>query len=178
MKNRSHILIVILACLLLPLNAYAMKHGDMSKMDHGDMKGMDHGDMKGMDHGDMKGMDHSSMNMDGETIPLGEVDVDGVKGSAYLLDVSEAMAKHGMKTTHHLMIKFTGVDDGEEIVKGRAAAKVKGADGKESKAFKMMKMDGAFGTDLTLDQQGPYQFNIGTKLSDKKKRIFSFTFEK
>ena len=96
--------LLLAAFLALPVSGIAMKHGDMSKMDHGDMSKMD--------HGDMKGMDHSGMNMEGETIPLGEVDVDGVKGSAYLLDVSKAMAKHGMKTTHHLMVKFTGIDDG------------------------------------------------------------------
>ncbi len=137
-------------CMTLPISSFAMKHTEM---------------------------DHGSMQMDGETIPLGEMVVDGVKGTAYLLDVSEAMAKHGMKTTHHLMINFTDTETGDAIVKGRAATKVKGADGKESKAFKMMSMAKAFGADLTLDQQGPYQFRIGTKLKDKKKRTFSFTLK-
>ena len=169
MKFSISILLFVLG-LSLPVSGFAMKHAEM---EHNDKK-KEHG---GMDH-DMSKMDHSSMQMDGETIPLGEVEVDGVKGTAYLLDVSKAMAKHGMKTTHHLMINFTNVESSEAIVKGRAATKVKMADGKESKAFKMMKMDKAFGTDLTLDQDGPYQFRIGTKLQDKKKRTFSFSFDK
>lgn len=121
-------------------------------------------------------MDHGKMSMGGEELPLGEVVVDGVKGTATLLDVSEAMAKHGMKTTHHLMVKFTNAETGALISKGRAAAKVQKAEGKESKAFKMMQMEGSFGTDLTLDPQGSYQFRVGTKLMDKKKRNFTFEF--
>lgn len=143
-------MLMVLACLLLPLNVFAMKHGDMSS---------------------------DSMNMGGKSISLGQVDVEGVQASAYLLDVGGAMAKHGMKTTHHLMIKFADIDSGKHIAKGRAAVKVTDAAGRESKAFKMMKMDGAFGTDLTLDQQGPYKFKVGTKLSDGGKRTFNFQFD-
>jgi len=144
--KRCFYILCTFLCLLLPFNVLAMK------------------------------MNHASMEMAGESIPLGEVEVDGVKASARLLDVGKAMAEHGMKTTHHLMVKFTSVESGEVISTGRAATKVKTADGKESKAFKMMAMDDAFGTDLTLDQQGHYQFDVGTKLKDKKKRVFSFTF--
>lgn len=149
-------ILLLFVCLSLPLSGFAMKHGDMKT--------------------EMGEMDHDSMQMGGAKVLLGEVEVEGVKAQAYLLDVGEAMAKHGMKTTHHLMVEFTDLTKNKPLTKGRAAAKVRLNDGKESKARKMMRMDGAFGTDLTLDQTGDYHFKVGTKL-DGKKRVFEFQYE-
>lgn len=127
--------------------------------------------MKDMDHDSMTGM-----NMGGDMIMLKDQTVDGVVGSAHLMDVKEKMAEHGMKMTHHIMVAF--MDDSKQMLdKGQVAVKVQSPDGKLGKAMKMMGMSGAFGVDITLDQKGTYQFMVGTKLPDGKKRTFHFTYD-
>ena len=164
------ILMILLAFLLLfPAAGFTMKH-----MEHGkdEMKGMEHGkdDMKGMDHGSMK------MDMDGDAIMLQNHEVDKVTGMAHLLDVREKMAEHGMTQTHHLMVGFKDAA-GNPVTEGKAAVKVESPDGKESKPIMMMGMDGAFGADIQLDQQGMYHFKVGTKLADGTKRTYHFHYE-
>ena len=127
----------------------------------------------------MKDMDHDSMTgmkMGGEMTMLKDQAVDGMVGSAHLMDVKAKMAEHGMKMTHHFMVAFM-TDAKEAINKGQVALKVKSPDGKVSKALKMMGMSGSFGVDVTLDQDGTYQFMVGTKLEDGKKRTFTFQYD-
>jgi hypothetical protein len=103
-------------------------------------------------------------------------EVDGVMGSAHMMDVKEKMAEHGMSMTHHIMVSFMDTE-GNPIEKGSAAVKIESPDEKVSKPIMMMGMDGAFGADITLDQKGMYHFKVGTKLADGKKRTFHFHFE-
>lgn len=127
--------------------------------------------MKDMDHGSMSGMD-----MGGEMIMLHDQEVDGIMASAHLMDVKAKMAEHGMSMTHHIMVGFMD-ENGETISEGQVAVKVKSPDGNVGKATRMMGMSGQFGVDITVDQKGQYEFLIGTKLADGKKRTFTFSFD-
>lgn len=128
--------------------------------------------MAGMDHGSMakKGDMHKGM------LTVGEQTVDGVKAIVYLNDVKATMAKMGMKETHHLMIHFTA-KNGKTIEEGTVAAKIKGPDGKEGAAIKLIGMDKHFGADVVLEQKGAYVFTIGTQLADGVKRQFELKYE-
>jgi hypothetical protein len=189
MKNLRKIVLTLMLLVALPLAAQAMQHeSGAAGMDNGKMKmddskmDMDHGKMKmddskmDMDHGKMD-MDHGGMKMSGDMIMLGNAVQDGVKGMAHLKDVKQAMAKMGMKTTHHFMVMFADVESGKPIDSGVAAVKVKGADGKETEAVKLMGMQGHFGADIELGAPGKYEFEVGTKLADGKKRQFEFEVE-
>ncbi len=131
----------------------------------------------------MTGMDHSGDNSaqagtaKGSMIILGAEEVDGVKASAHLMDVKEEMAKHGMEMTHHIMVNFVEMTMSTSFEKGQVAIKVKDPAGNVSKAQKLMGMDGHFGVDLNLDQNGKYNFTIATKLPDGKKRTYHFEIE-
>jgi hypothetical protein len=167
-KNMKKIGLVLTLALMIPFAAMAMDHKkDNSKMDHSKM---DHGSMdkNKMDHSKM---DMGGMSMGGDMIMLQNEEVDGVKGSAHMMDVKEKMAKHGMATTHHIMIDFKD-GHGMSMAKGKVAVKVEAPDGKISKPIMMMGMGESFGADITLDQKGMYHFKIGTKLEDGKKRTF------
>lgn len=142
--------LVIVTILLAPAGVLAMKHGSMPGA--------------------------SGMDMGGEMIMLQDQTVDGVVGAAHLMDVKAKMAEHGMSMTHHIMVGFM-TDAKEAISKGQVAVKVKSPDGEVGKAVKMMGMEGSFGVDITLDQKGAYQFIIGTKLADGKKRTFTFHYD-
>lgn len=131
------------------------------------------------DH-NMGGMDHGSMSKKGDMhkgmLTVGEQTVDGVKAIVYLNDVKATMAKMGMKETHHLMIHFYA-KNGKTIEKGTVAAKIKGPDGKEGAAIKLMGMEGHFGVDVILEQKGAYIFTLGTQLADGVKRQFELKYE-
>ena len=133
-----------------------------------------------MDH-DMAGMDHDAMAKKGDMhkgmLTVGEQTVDGVKAIVYLKDVKETMAKMGMKETHHLMIHFFNEKDGKTITEGSVAAKIKGPDGIDKPAIKLMGMEGHFGVDVVIEQKGAYVFTIGTQLADGVKRQFEFKYE-
>lgn len=131
---------------------------------------MDHS-MAGMDHGSMAGMDHKEMATVGEQV------VDGVKAVVHLKDVKATMAKMGMKETHHFMILFSNAKDGKAITEGGVAVKIKGPDGVESSAIKLMGMQGHFGADVVIEQKGAYVFTIGTQLADGVKRQFELKYE-
>lgn len=119
---------------------------------------------------------HSGMEMEGDTLMLGEQVVEGVEAMAHLKDVKEAMAKVGMTHTHHLMVEFYRVSDGEPMEQGLAAVKITDPAGKESGALTLVGMDGHFGADLALAEKGEYLFKIGTKLADGKKRQYEYKF--
>lgn len=162
MKKMNAIL-VALFLMGLPLAS-----GAMEGMEHGKTEKMEHGSMEGMKHGERGGM------MMGEgMIMLGEETEEGVKAMAHLNDVKEAMAKMGMKETHHFMVAF--VDEaGEQITEGTVAVKIKGPAGKEIGPVKLMGMEGHFGADIVLEEAGKYEFMVGTKLKDGQARQFHF----
>lgn len=160
----KQIVLVLTLALMIPFTAMAMDH---SKMDHSKM---DNGSM------DKGKMDMGGMSMGGDMMMLQEEMVDGVMGSAHMLDVKEKMAKHGMTTTHHIMIGFKD-GHGKSLSDGKVAVKVESPDGKVSKPIMMMGMGEGFGADITLDQVGMYHFKIGTKLDDGTKRTFHMHFD-
>lgn len=121
--------------------------------------------------------DLPGMSADGTKYMLGAHEVGGVKVVAYLNDVQKKMAKYGLKKTHHIMVTFEDVSSGEAIESGSVAVKVKGPDESISKGIKLFGMEGSFGADITLDKKGMYQFEIGSVLSDGKKRKFLLHFE-
>jgi len=155
MKKTLLILIVI---LIIPVASMAMKQGEHANMDHSKMN---HGSM---DQGD-------GMSMGGDMIMLQSETIDGVTGSAHMMDVKEKMAEHGMSMTHHIMIGFKD-QHGMALAKGKVAVKIESPDGKVSKPIMMMGMAGAFGADITLDQEGMYHFKIGSRLGDGKTRTY------
>ena len=127
--------------------------------------------MSGMAH-NMPGMsDHKEMAMVGEQVES------GVKAVAHLKDVKATMAKMGMKETHHFMVLFSNTKDGKAIAEGSAAVKIKGPDGVEGAAIKLMGMEGHFGADVVLGKKGTYVFTIGTQLADGVKRQFELKYE-
>jgi hypothetical protein len=134
--------------------------------------------MPGMEHGGS----HETSSMTGHDMggshddlaPLGEQTVDGVKAVAMLGDVRAAMAAAGQPMTHHLQILFTDLAAKKTVEAGTVAVKVTTPSGEVLPAMPMHGMEGHFGVDLTL-AAGNYQFSVGTKLADGKKRQFEFT---
>ena len=175
MKNLSKKLVLMALLIGLPFTALAMSHGDDKEMKHGDMKheDMKHDDMK---HGSMDHGEHGGMGMEGDMIMLGNVVKDGVKAMAHLKDVGKAMAQMGMPATHHIMVMFVDQASGDPIESGAAAVKIERPDGTESGPIKLMGMQGHFGADIELAEPGKYEFKVGTKLADGKKRQFEFEF--
>jgi hypothetical protein len=161
MKNRWTLLLTVLLTMGFPLVAFSASH----EHDHGVMN-----------HDKMEGMDHDSMKMQGDMIMLGDDTEEGVKAMAHLKDVKEAMAKMGMKETHHFMVMFMDAETGKAIESGTVAVKIKGPSGSEGEAIKLMGMQGHFGADIALSEMGEYTFKLGTKLADGKKRQFEFEF--
>ena len=170
MKKTMLVMLIVVA-MMMPTGVMAMK--GMDHGDHGKKESMSH-DMKKMDHG--KKMDHDSMNMGGKMIMLQDHEVEGVMGSAHMMDVKEKMAEHGMSMTHHIMVGFMDTE-GNPVDKGSAAVKIESPDGIVSKPVKMIGMDGSFGADINLDQKGMYHFKVGTKLADGQKRTFHYHYE-
>lgn len=159
--KRSLFTFCLVTTLTLPVAVFAVDHT---------MAGMSH-NMPGTDQS-MPGMNHNMQGM----VQIGEQSVDGVKAVVYLNDVKATMAKMGMKETHHLMIHFYAAD-GKALTTGTTAVKIKGPDGSEVPALKMMGMEGHFGADVVITQKGSYLFTIGTQLSDGVKRQFELKYE-
>lgn len=142
------LLMIALMLMLVPVGAMAMKNMEHKK--------------------DAEAMDHGSMGMEGVVMLQDEV-VDGVKGSAHLMD-DEKMGRM-------LMVMFTEEGSGKMISSGRVAVKIEDPDENVSEPLKMMKSKGMFGAGVKLDKKGVYNFKVGTKLSDGKKRTFHFHHE-
>lgn len=157
MKQLNAILVAIFL-LGLPLAAGAMSH---EKHEHGKMEGMKH-------------EGHAGMKMEEGMVMVGEETEEGVKAMAHLNDVKAAMAKVGMKETHHFMVAFVDTASGEQITEGTVAVKIKDPAGKEGDPVKLMGMEGHFGADIVLPEKGEYHFKVGTKLADGKKREYHF----
>lgn len=141
------------AVLVLPLATFAADHG-------------------GMNHG---GMNHSGMQMKGSVIELVPQTVDGVIASVHLKDVKDAMAKMGMKQTHHFMVAFED-ENGEDIIPEVVAVKVTDPTGAEGKPVELMTMKGGAGADLILATPGTYKFKVAAKLAKGKKLQYEFTY--
>lgn len=147
MNKKFSLIVAALLFFALPLSAAAKSH---EKHDHGHKPG---------DHGGM--------------VMLGEQTVDGVKAMAHLDDVKAAMAKVGMKETHHLMVAFVDAA-GNQLVDGTVAVKIVDPSGKEGAPIKLIGMDGHFGADILLAAKGKYAFKVGTKLPDGITRQYEF----
>ena len=183
MKKQSLLVIILVSFIFLPAVAFAMSHEEhaghqmnheehkMNKDEHAGHQ-MSHEEHK-MDHGE-----HDSMQMHGGMIMLGEQEVDGVKASIHMKDVSEAMAKMGMDVTHHFMITLTDLKSGKALDKGVVAVKITGPSGEEGKPVKLMGMQGHFGVDVSLKEAGDYTFVVATKMEDGQTRKFSAQFSK
>lgn len=124
---------------------------------------------------DMSGMDMGGAN---KSIMLENTEQDGVMAMVHLNDVREAMAKHDMKETHHMMVMFTDAKTGKPITEGTVAVKVTDPAGVTTEPKKMMLMGDGFGADISLAAPGKYSLEVGTKLADAKKRLFTFTYGK
>ncbi len=120
----------------------------------------------------MAGMDMTS----GKQIMLPMTATNGVSAMAHLKDIHVAMSKMGMTATHHFMVMFTSQESNEQLTGGMAALKITRPDGQTDKPIMLMAMSNAFGSDITLASKGKYEFAVGTKLSDGKKRTFKFEY--
>jgi len=123
----------------------------------------------------MPGMDMANESSKATIMLEGDIK-DGVKAIAHLKDIKEAMARHGGSQTHHFMIKFEADGKNQIFDSGLAAVKIIDPEGNKLSPLKMMAMDGSFGVDIELSKSGKYQFEVGTKLSDGKKRTFLFHY--
>ena len=137
------------------------------------MEGMD----SSMGHDGMAGMEMAT-DSHGASIMLDSDIQEGVKALAHLKDIKEAMAEHGGTMTHHFMVEFSVEGTTDKLDTGLAALKIIDPEGQALSPKKMMAMDGSFGVDIELTKNGKYMFEVGTKLSDGKKRIFRFHYEK
>lgn len=164
MKKLTITLISVLALAATP--ALAMKHEHGSHGDQGS-----HGQKHGSGHSD-----HAGMMKDAGTAMLGEQTVEGIKAMSHVKDVQAAMAKVGLKETHHYMVNFVG-KDGKAVTEGTVAVKIKGPAGKESDPIALMGMQGHFGADVVLAEKGIYEFKVGSKLPDGKVRQYEFKYE-
>lgn len=160
MKRFTTMIVALLALSAAP--AMAMHH---DKGDHGGHGG----------GASMGSMDHAGM-MDAGTAMVGEQTVEGVKAMAHVRDVKAAMAKMGMKETHHFMVNFAG-KDGKPVTEGTVAVKIKEPSGKERDAAQLMGMQGHFGADVVLADKGTYEFKVGSKLPDGVSRQYEFKYE-
>jgi hypothetical protein len=129
----------------------------------------------GHDMGSMAGM---KMDGDSTAIMLESVQQDGVMAMAHLYELGASMAKEGKKETHHMMVMFTGTQDGKAITQGTVAVKVAGPSGTKGEPIKMMLMGDGFGANIALPTPGKYTLEVGSKLADAKKRVFTFSYDK
>lgn len=111
---------------------------------------------------------------------LGECVRSGVKARAtiksYDREAIRAMKDMGMEGTHHLMVFFSNSENGMGITDGLVAVKIKAERDKEPKPLKLMPMAEGFGADIVLPANGEYEFVIGSKLKDGKRRQFEFFY--
>ena len=159
MKRRMTLLLTVLCALALPLAVAAA-----GTHEHGG-------------HGKADGAKHLGMTQEGAMITVGDQTVDGVKAMLHLKDVRAALAKLGMKETHHFMIAFVDTRTGKQVNEGTVAVKISPPAGKEAEPVQLVGMVGHFGADVVLPVKGKYLFKVGTKLADGKKRQYEFRYE-
>jgi hypothetical protein len=176
MKTNFLLLLALLSLALMPAAAMAAMHDHGAAPEANAMPGHEM-PAQGMNMGHEMPGGHVMPGTHEQMIMLGDQVVDGIKADAHLNDVKEAMAKIGLKETHHLMVLFQEAETGKAVPTGTAALKIKGPDNVESAAIPLMGMDGHFGADIILGAPGMYTFTIGTKLADGKTRQFEFSHE-
>jgi len=167
---QKFIVILSIIATLIAAPVLASAHCGNCAMDHKADSGQKQAAMHQEGHEGQGGMAAS-----GNMLDLGTVAVKGVAAMAHLKDVRTAMAKLGMKTTHHLMIMFNDEKTGKSIEAGTVAVKITGPDGTVTDPLELMGMQGHFGADVTLDKPGEYRFQVGSKLADGTARQYEFT---
>ena len=174
MKKFTLILTLTLALAFVP--ALALAHCGSCAMDDksGGSKKMaaDHAGHDHSGHDDHKG--HSGMAAAGGMLELGSKSEKGVEAHADLKDVRAAMAKMGMKTTHHFMVSFADEKSAKAIDSGTVAVKITDPAGTVTGPMELMGMQGHFGADVILDKKGEYTFQVGSKLTDGQTRQYEF----
>ena len=165
MKKTMLTMLAVTALMVAPLSVLAASH------EHGSHGGS--GSMGSMGHG---AMNHDSMKMGSGMAMLGDQTVDGVKAMAHMNDVKAAMAKMGMKETHHFMVAFVG-KDGKQITEGTVAVKIENPAGTVGEPIALPGMQEHFGADIVLAEKGAYKFKVGTKLPDGVVRQYEFKYE-
>ena len=169
MKKTMMTMLTLLALATAPLPVLAAMH------EHGGQSGSV--GMGAVDHDAMKHSNpHAGMDMGTGMAMLGEQTVEGVKAVAHARDVKAAMAKMGMKETHHFMVAFVG-KDGKPVTDGTVAVKIKDPAGKEGDPIQLPGMQGHFGADVVLAEKGLYEFKVGSKLPDGVARQYEFKYE-
>ena len=121
-----------------------------------------------------EGHDHAGMAAAGGVLDLGAKAEKGVKATANMKDVGAAMAKMGMKTTHHFMISFADEKSGKALDGGTVAVKIVDPAGTVTGPMALIGMQGHFGADVILDKKGEYTFQVGSKLADGQVRQYEF----
>jgi hypothetical protein len=119
---------------------------------------------------------HAAHDMHEEMYDLGSMSVEGVKGSAHISDVREAMAAVGMNETHHFMVMFMDEASGDAIEEGTVAVRIINPAGEQSAPIRLIGMDGHFGADIVLEEKGTYRFTVGSALPDDVRRQFEFSY--
>jgi hypothetical protein len=75
------------------------------------------------------------------------------------------------------MVAFADTATGKQITSGAVALRIKSPSGQEGEVARLMAMEGYFGADITLAEQGVYVFTLGTKVGGEKRRQFEFKHE-
>jgi len=151
MKRMATILAAVTLAMAAPITGMAAGH------DHGARHG-----------GDMK---------ESGTVAHEEV-IEGVTATFEIHDMREQMkgaAPAGMKETHHVMVVFTDVKSGGKITEGEVKVKIQGP-GKTEQIKDLMGMQGHFGADFNLSQQGKYGVMCKIRLKDGKARSAKFWY--
>lgn len=154
----KHFTIILTLCLTLVTTAALAMHHEQGGHNHSQHQAATH-----QGHGE-----HSAM------LDLGSKAEKGVKATAHLKDVRAAMAKAGMKETHHFMVMFSDDKSDKALETGKVAVKIIAPDGAVTGPVELIGMDGHFGADVFLDQQGDYRFEIGSRLADGTTRQYEF----
>lgn len=165
MKSFTMILAVFLAFAAVPVLSFGSSCEDHGKHSEGGQK-------MAATHDGHAG--HGGMDAAGSMLDLGSVTVNGIEGMAHMKDVRAAMAKMGMKTTHHFMVMFNEEKTGRPVESGKVAVKIISPDGTVTGPLELMGMQGHFGADVTLDKPGEYRFQVGSRLADGATRQFEF----
>ncbi len=170
-KRQAVIGIALAVVMVAGLAAAGEKgHGSMSGMSGGSHK-EEHGSMHGMkDEGKMEG--HGMMKM-GDKVFEGKIG--SWHGEARLMDMKAQMEKakasgmkmEGMTKTHHLSVLVTDPATKKQVSEGKGSVVVTGPGGKSEKTD-FMAMQGHFGTDITIDEPGKYEFSVEIESGGKK----------
>lgn len=122
---------------------------------------------------DMEHSGHGAAKAAAGSLMLPEQTVDGITAMVHLKDVKEAMAKMGMKHTHHFMVMFKDAA-GKHVEAQVAAVKIVTPDGKEGAPVELPSMQGHSGADVVLAAPGAYVFKVAAKLPGEKKVQYEF----